>query len=92
MIQLEIRFIIIVRIIGHFSKFIDVGAKRIFNDCNIDKVYTAAFKNLDNSIIIVIMNESEKPKNISVSINGKYINSIIEENSIVTYIQKSLII
>ncbi len=78
--------------IGHFSKFIDVGAKRIFNDCNIDKVYTAAFKNLDNSIIIVIMNESEKPKNISVSINGKYINSIIEENSIVTYIQKSLII
>jgi glucosylceramidase len=53
--------------IGHFSKFIKPGAKRIASGSNRDKLQVTAFINPDSSIIVVIMNNSEE--NIKYKLN-----------------------
>lgn len=71
--------------IGHFSKYIDAGAKRLISSCSIDGVYMVAFKNMDDRIVIVIMNENEKSQEISIKINDKFLNVILLEHSIATF-------
>ncbi|MGZ3975692.1 MAG: glycoside hydrolase family 30 protein, partial [Flavisolibacter sp.] len=46
--------------IGHFSKFIRPGAKRINASSNRTELITTAFKNTDGSIAVVVMNEGDK--------------------------------
>ena len=46
--------------IGHFSKFIRPGAKRVSASTNRAQLLTTAFKNLDGSTVIVIMNKTEE--------------------------------
>ena len=53
--------------IGHFSKFIRPNAKRISSVSSSNNLLTTAFQNQDGSIIIVVMNISDK--NISFSLN-----------------------
>jgi len=53
--------------IGHFSKFIRPNAKRISSVSTSNNLLTTAFQNQDGSIIIVVMNISDK--NISFSLN-----------------------
>ena len=42
--------------IGHFSKFIRPGAKRISSSCSRDKLLTVAFLNPDGKIVIEVLN------------------------------------
>lgn len=72
--------------IGHFSKYIDAGAKRIFSDCTIDKVTMVGFKNPNNEVCIVIMNENEHKVDLSIKLDGHYMNTEIEGHSIITYL------
>jgi glucosylceramidase len=44
--------------IGHFSKFIKPGAKRIISSSNRAQLLTTAFKNQDGKLSVVIMNPS----------------------------------
>ncbi len=44
--------------IGHFSKFIRPGAKRIISSSSRGQLITTAFKNTDGKIVIVVMNQS----------------------------------
>ena len=44
--------------IGHFSKFIRPGAKRIISSSNWGQLLTTAFVNTDGKIIVVVMNPS----------------------------------
>ena len=44
--------------IGHFSKFIRPGAKRISSVASRSQLLTTAFKNADGKIAVVVMNQS----------------------------------
>jgi glucosylceramidase len=44
--------------LGHFSKFIKPGAKRIVSSATRDKLQTTAFRNEDGKIAVVVMNSS----------------------------------
>lgn len=57
--------------IGHFSKFIQEGSKRIAASSSRTDLQTTAFRNPDGSIVVVVLNESEKGYNYKLMINGK---------------------
>ena len=57
--------------IGHFSKFIKPGAKRISCSSNRDKLQTTGFINPDGSVAVVVLNISDKPVSYNLWINGK---------------------
>ena len=57
--------------IGHFSKFIRPGARRIVSSSNRDQLETTAFKNTDGKIVVVVMNRSEQKLPYLLWINGK---------------------
>lgn len=46
--------------IGHFSKFIRPGAKRITSSASKSSLITTAFQNPDGKIVVVVMNSSDK--------------------------------
>lgn len=46
--------------IGHFSKFLQPGAKRIISSSNRGQLLTTAFQNPDGKIWVVVMNKTEE--------------------------------
>jgi glucosylceramidase len=56
--------------IGHFSKFIKPGAKRIASASNRDKLMVTSFMNMDSSLVVIVMNESEEKIKYKLSIDG----------------------
>lgn len=44
--------------LGHFSKFVRPGARRVASSSNRDKLLTTAFQNTDGKIVVVVMNKS----------------------------------
>ena len=44
--------------IGHFSKFIKPGAKRVISSSSRSQLLTTAFKNEDGKTVVVVMNQS----------------------------------
>lgn len=57
--------------IGHFSKFIRPGAKRISSVSSSNSLLTTAFKNTDGSLAIVVMNSSDKNLDCSLTLQSK---------------------
>ena len=57
--------------IGHFSKFIRPGARRIISSANRDMLETTAFKNEDGKIAVVVMNRTDKTVPYLLWINNK---------------------
>jgi len=57
--------------IGHFSKFIHPGAKRIVSSSNRTDLLTTAFKNEDGKVIVVVMNKGDKKIPYRLWIGGK---------------------
>ena len=57
--------------IGHFSKFIRPGAKRIISSSSRGQLLTTAFKNTDGKIAIVVMNQSKDKIAYRLCIQGK---------------------
>jgi glucosylceramidase len=57
--------------IGHFSKFIRPGARRIVSSSNRDLLETTAFQNTDGKIVVVVMNRSEQKLPYLLWMNGK---------------------
>jgi glucosylceramidase len=53
--------------IGHFSKYVKVGAKRIDSTLAINELNHVAFKNPDGSIVIVLQNPTEKDQSFNIS-------------------------
>ncbi|MBQ9298593.1 MAG: glucosylceramidase [Clostridia bacterium] len=71
--------------IGHLSKFIKPNAKRIaFSKYN-ENLELTAFKNIDNSIILVILNNKWFNIDYNIHIKDKLIKDTINANSILTY-------
>jgi glucosylceramidase len=57
--------------IGHFSKFIQPGAKRIISSSSRGQLLTTAFLNPDKSIAVVVMNASEEKIGYRVWLKGR---------------------
>jgi glucosylceramidase len=57
--------------IGHFSKFIRPGARRIISSSNRDMLETTAFENADGKIAVVVMNRSDKAVPYLLWMNNK---------------------
>ncbi|HPT13417.1 MAG TPA: glycoside hydrolase family 30 protein [Bacteroidales bacterium] len=72
--------------LGHFSKFIRPGARRITCASNDDELLATAFLNTDGKIATVVMNKTPKAKDFFVWINNKAVNSSIPAHSIITLI------
>lgn len=56
--------------IGHISKFVRPGARRIIASPTVDRLLTTAFLNPDGSIAVVVMNASDQAQPFSVWIDG----------------------
>jgi glucosylceramidase len=57
--------------IGHFSKFIKPGAKRIISSASRSQLLTTAFKNPDGKVVVIVMNQSDKAATYNLWVNGK---------------------
>ena len=75
--------------IGHFSKFIEKGAKRIGSSKWTSEIDTVSFKNPDGTVISVVLNSTDEEKEFSFYITGEMFETKIEPRSIATYIFKN---
>ena len=72
--------------IGHFSKFIQPGARRIAFSKYTSDLKMTAFKNTDNSISVIIVNGDHYNMDIKLCINNSVIKDTLYAQSIVTYV------
>lgn len=72
--------------IGHFSKFIKPGAKRIISASNRDQLQTTAFQNLDGSIAVVVLNLGDTKVDYKLWLNGKAADATSLPHSIMTLV------
>ncbi len=63
--------------LGHFSKFIRPGAKRIVCSSSSDDLIATAFINPDGKAAVVVMNQTEKDVNFHTWIDNKIIKSTV---------------
>jgi glucosylceramidase len=74
--------------IGHFSKFIKPGAKRIGASSSRTALQTTAFENPDGSIAVVVMNQSDKKLPYFLWIKGQVASAESLPHSISTLVIK----
>ena len=74
--------------IGHFSKYVQKGAKRIGSSKFTNMLETVAFKNPDGSIVSIVLNPTEVDFDFAFRYSGKLIKCKAESHSIATYIFK----
>ncbi len=72
--------------IGHFSKFIMPGARRIDSHSNDRHLETTAFENPDGSIVVVVLNCSDKHHEFQLKMDQKIVDLSSLPHSIATYI------
>lgn len=75
--------------IGHFSKFIRPGAKRISSGTTSNQISATAFRNEDGSLVVVALNTSETPLNYFLTIDDKTAELQINAHAIQTIILNS---
>lgn len=74
--------------LGHFSKFIRPGAKRVLCSSNDDELQATSFLNPDGSLATVVLNLTGKTKDFNVWINGKTVKSTTRAHSIMTFVSR----
>ena len=72
--------------IGHFSKFVRPGARRIISSSNRDVLETTAFQNVDGKIAVIVMNRGDKNLSYLLWINNKAAKIESLPHSIVTLV------
>lgn len=72
--------------IGHFSKFIKPGAKRIASAASRSQLLTTSFANPDGQIITVVMNQSDKEVKYNLSIGVEAAEAVIPAHAIQTLV------
>ena len=70
--------------IGHFSKYIRPGAKRIISSSNRAQLITTGFINTDGSVAVIVMNSGETEVSYKMYVGGQAIVSNSLPHSIVT--------
>lgn len=72
--------------IGHFSKYVKRGAKRIGLSKYTEDLSAAAFRNPDGSMIVIVLNNKEKEYKYNIRIDNKTCEVLSDPHSITTYI------
>lgn len=72
--------------IGHFSKFIQPGAKRIVSAASRSQLLTTAFKNPDGTVAVIVMNQGDTKTQYYLWINGKAAEATALPHSISTLV------
>lgn len=72
--------------IAHFSKYIKPGAKRIAFSKFTNSIQMTAFKNIDNSIVIVLLNKNDYNEEYNLNINNMSFHDNLDSNAIVTFV------
>ena len=72
--------------IGHFSKFIQPGAKRISSAASRSQLLTTAFMNTDGKTVVVVMNQGTAATPYFLWINGKAAEINARPRSIATLV------
>jgi glucosylceramidase len=72
--------------IGHFSKFIRPGARRIISSPSTDRLLSTAFRNPDGHIAVVVLNLSGQPQPYSLWMQGKAARTTSPAHSIMTLV------
>ncbi len=71
---------------GHFSKFIRPGAKRIISSASRDKLLTTAYINTNGKIAVVVMNKTDQDIEYYLWIKGKAAKTTSAAHSIATLV------
>ena len=71
--------------IGHFSKYIKPGARRISFASSKSFLLTTAFRNLTGKIVVVVMNQDNKTVKFLIWMDGKSIESSMPGRSNSTF-------
>ena len=74
--------------IAQFSKYILPGATRIGFSRFTEDINITAFKNEDNSIVVILLNKNSFNIEYNLCIGGKYFHDNLDSNAIVTFIIK----
>ncbi len=72
--------------IGHFSKFIKPGARRIHTELEGEDLYAVSYRNADGSTVTVLQNEGEAAAEISYCLDGSSTALSLPGRSITTLI------
>lgn len=72
--------------IGHFSKFIRPGAKRVISSPSRSNLLSTAFLNRDGKLVVVVMNETDDQVPYLLWIAGKAANVVSPPHSIQTLV------
>ncbi|WP_158994198.1 glycoside hydrolase family 30 beta sandwich domain-containing protein [Mucilaginibacter sp. L196] len=72
--------------LGHFSKFIRPGAKRIVSSASRNNLLTTAYQNPDGKIAVVVMNPTDKNIDYFLWIKGKAAKTTSIAHSIATLV------
>jgi glucosylceramidase len=72
--------------LGHFSKFVRPGAKRIGSSSNRDKLQTTAFVNEDGKIVVIVLNLSDEKISFNLWMDGMGAPTTSLPHSINTFI------
>lgn len=69
----ELHYTNIYYYLGHFSKFVKQGAKRIISSANRDVLQTTAFINPDGTIVVIVLNTTDKEMDYILWLNGNVV-------------------
>lgn len=74
--------------IGHFSKFIRPGARRLSTGTTANHLSATSFKNTDGSLVVVAMNDKDEEIDYMLSLEGKTTKLKMPAHSIQTIVMK----
>lgn len=72
--------------LGHFSKFIRPGARRIISSATTDVLQTTAFRNTDGSIAVVVLNTTDQDQPFTLKLAGNVAEAASPAHSIITLV------
>ena len=76
--------------IGHFSKFIRPGAKRVSSGTTSNRISSTSFMNQDGSLVVIALNEEEEAVDYFLTIGNKSTQLKIPKHSIQTIVFSDL--
>lgn len=74
--------------IGHFSKFLRPGAKRLACTVSSDDLLATSFRNPDGGIATIVMNSSDKALEVKLWIDGRAATAPMPAHSIATLVSR----
>jgi glucosylceramidase len=81
----ELHYTDIYEYMGHFSKFVRPGARRVAVAPSRDALKATGFLNTDGTLAVVVMNQTDKPVDYSLWIHGKAAPTSAPPHSIATF-------